>query len=759
MRIGLFGLVIFAIHQDQDITPKNVKAYDFHDRIYNDSEKMFVEWDVANQEFEAINKKLRIDLLTIKKNLLKLRNEDTSKVDQDITNLKNNLANDTIKYSISIALNKDGPYITIANVDCTTSFKDDRKAPFWIWAKDFSKHFSQINPLSKIKPDISLNSDRLATLMDELSKFKELKTDQEEKADIESQISLLSQKIDKTDLLKKIGDKKNILQNDIKKIDSMIDELRQSINKQTYRFFFFKTGDMNADISKLIQIVDKELSDQNANNLQAIQSKKKTIKEIELKSSGLGEFAKKLLKTLEEKQAKEKEKKEADEEERNIDSIVQAKTQEQANKKTTLEKLLKDGDFKRKKILNEVKSALKSMDENEILASINRDLNNLELRDMAQTRLHVHQSLKDVYKSTSVMLGEINQIINTITPILADTFNTNKEKACVQLEPHVKRLSLKIKELAGKTEEINSFVSGMPCHIKVTATKKGMPSKDSDQLQAAAVSNLFDFNKLNNFCYVVIFSIIILYLISVSKKKQLFLRKIAGIDALDEAIGRGVEMGRPIFYLTGRGSLVDFNHPTISISTLSATMILGQVAKKIAKFEAKLIVPHTDVMVMSVCQEITKQAYIVEGKPDSYRDDINFYLTDDQFAYTAAVDGLMTREKPSACIYMGYYYAEALLLAETGAEQGAIQIAGTDAEFQMPFFVAACDYTLIGEELYAAGAYLSKDPLQTATLRGQDIGKAFILIMILGLTILVTLGAIFRADDLFSNMIDLIRSF
>ena len=53
---------------------------------------------------------------------------------------------------------------------------------------------------------------------------------------------------------------------------------------------------------------------------------------------------------------------------------------------------------------------------------------------------------------------------------------------------------------------------------------------------------------------------------------------------------------------------------------------------------------------------------------------------------------------------------------------------------QLPFFVAACDYTLIGEELFAASAYLSKDPHQLGSLKGQDFGKAaFVIVLIIGI--------------------------
>ncbi len=52
----------------------------------------------------------------------------------------------------------------------------------------------------------------------------------------------------------------------------------------------------------------------------------------------------------------------------------------------------------------------------------------------------------------------------------------------------------------------------------------------------------------------------------------------------------------------------------------------------------------------------------------------------------------------------GYFYAESLLMAETSYNVGAINIAGTTAVTQLPFFIVSCDYTLIGEELYAASA-------------------------------------------------------
>ena len=89
----------------------------------------------------------------------------------------------------------------------------------------------------------------------------------------------------------------------------------------------------------------------------------------------------------------------------------------------------------------------------------------------------------------------------------------------------------------------------------------------------------------------------------------------------------------------------------------------------------------------------------------------------------------------AAVFLQGKFYAESLIMAETGNSIGAIQIAGTGSPSQIPFFVTACDYTLIGEEFFAASAYLGDDPKLLGSIKGQDIVKA-ILMACLGLGVL-----------------------
>ncbi len=230
------------------------------------------------------------------------------------------------------------------------------------------------------------------------------------------------------------------------------------------------------------------------------------------------------------------------------------------------------------------------------------------------------------------------------------------------------------------------------------------------------------------FIAVIIFAFLTIYFVFQAKRgRELYVRPLAGIEAVDDAIGRATEMGKPILYVLGLGT-------ADMIATIASFTILGRVARRVAEYQTKLIVPCYDPIVMSVAQETVKAGYSDAGRPDAYDDDIVYFVTQSQFAYVAAVNGTMLRELPATNVYMGKFFAESLILAETGALAGSIQIAGTDEIAQLPFFIVACDYTLIGEELYAASAYLGREPILLGSLKAQDYAKAAVITLaIIGL--------------------------
>ena len=248
------------------------------------------------------------------------------------------------------------------------------------------------------------------------------------------------------------------------------------------------------------------------------------------------------------------------------------------------------------------------------------------------------------------------------------------------------------------------------------------------------------------FASTLLLSITIYYYIDRARSgEEIYLRKIPGLEALEEAVGRATEMGKSVLFVPG---IMDLDQ----VETVTGLNLLGHVAEYTAQYETSLNVPVSRSIVMEAGREICKEAYLKSGRPDLYYDDMVHYISDEQFAYAAGVNGIMEREKPAACFYLGKFYAESLILAETGNSIGAIQIAGTGSPSQIPFFVTACDYTLIGEEFFTASAYLSKKPELLGSIKGQDIVK---LLVMVAMVMTVVFNGLYQAGWIAFDIISL----
>lgn len=244
----------------------------------------------------------------------------------------------------------------------------------------------------------------------------------------------------------------------------------------------------------------------------------------------------------------------------------------------------------------------------------------------------------------------------------------------------------------------------------------------------------FDGTRLNLFVGLLLFiAFLLINILRAKRGGSVYIRPLAALQALDEAIGRATEMGRPVLYLPGLGDMSE-------VGTLASITIVSRVARKVADMGCAMQVPCYDPVVMTIIEDVTRNAYVQAGRKDEFVPGSVYYVSAQQFAYVAAVTGVMLRERPAANIFMGSFYAESLFLAETGNLTGAIQIAGCDKVTQLPFFVCACDYTLLGEELFAASAYIGREPVQLATIAAQDWAKALAAAMVVLALALSALG-------------------
>lgn len=241
----------------------------------------------------------------------------------------------------------------------------------------------------------------------------------------------------------------------------------------------------------------------------------------------------------------------------------------------------------------------------------------------------------------------------------------------------------------------------------------------------------YDTGKVEIFFALMLAAFVLLNISRAGSNKDLYIRRIPGLNAIDDAIGRATEMGRPVLMVPGLGEL-----NAISVQALN---IFGYITRTAAKFANPIRLCCGNAAVYTVAQEVIRDVYQSEGLADRFDTDSVRFLSDRQFAFAASVSGIILREKTAAAFFMGEFFAESLIFAETANSVGAIQVASSTEITQTPFFIAACDYVLIGEEFYAASAYLTRQPVLVGSLVGQDWCKMAIAAFILFGTIMNTI--------------------
>lgn len=241
----------------------------------------------------------------------------------------------------------------------------------------------------------------------------------------------------------------------------------------------------------------------------------------------------------------------------------------------------------------------------------------------------------------------------------------------------------------------------------------------------------------------VLFTTVLVFFILVNiarakSNQNLYIRRIAGLNAIDEAIGRSTEMGRPVLMVPGLGDL--------NAISMQAVNIFAYVTKTAARFANPIRLCCGNAAVYTLAQEVIRDVYQSEGMIEQFQPDSVQFVSDRQFAFAAGVSGIILREQTAATFFMGEFFAESLIFAETANSIGAIQVASSTENTQTPFFIAACDYVLIGDEFYAASAYLTREPVLVGSLIGQDWAKLLVLFSIL-------IGFIGNSADMARNQV------
>ena len=135
-------------------------------------------------------------------------------------------------------------------------------------------------------------------------------------------------------------------------------------------------------------------------------------------------------------------------------------------------------------------------------------------------------------------------------------------------------------------------------------------------------SPYFITGRLVMFLAIVLFGGILIYNTRKAQRgEDIFLRTIPGLKAVEEAVGRSTEMGKPVLFVPG---ISDMDQ----VETVAGVIVLGHVSKMTARYETPLNVPVSRAIVMKAAREACKESYLVEGRPDMFHEDMVHYVTD-----------------------------------------------------------------------------------------------------------------------------------
>jgi hypothetical protein len=205
------------------------------------------------------------------------------------------------------------------------------------------------------------------------------------------------------------------------------------------------------------------------------------------------------------------------------------------------------------------------------------------------------------------------------------------------------------------------------------------------------------------------------------------LRPLPGMEELPGLVGRSAETGQALHVSVGVGGVGGVT----TAQTWAGLTLLAQLANEAAACDTPLSVTVADPTVLPLAQDILWRAYVRNGNPEGYHPTQVQFVAPEPMAYAAGVAGLLEREPLTANIMVGSFGDEYLLMGETGARRGVRQVVGTADPRTLPFVYASADDTLIGEEIFASGAYTRRLPIQIASLLTEDWARWAVIAAIL----------------------------
>jgi hypothetical protein len=212
-------------------------------------------------------------------------------------------------------------------------------------------------------------------------------------------------------------------------------------------------------------------------------------------------------------------------------------------------------------------------------------------------------------------------------------------------------------------------------------------------------------------------------------------RHLPGYEAVNSDVGASVEAGTRVHMALGEGQIIGVG----AEAELAGLSALAKIAQAASVSDRPPVATSSDGVTSLLAQDVMYSTYRQMRVEERFDHDLGRLTGLGPAGYTAGAMVTPREEKVSATFLLGAMGAEAALIADTGAQRGSVIAAVTDPVGQAAVF-ATTDNPLLGEELFAAGAYLKVSRFHAASLQAQDVMRWLAIGVILIGALASTLG-------------------
>lgn len=236
---------------------------------------------------------------------------------------------------------------------------------------------------------------------------------------------------------------------------------------------------------------------------------------------------------------------------------------------------------------------------------------------------------------------------------------------------------------------------------------------------------------------IVLFVGLIAFFTFINKDRQTKnLRPIPAYDKIIQEINVAVEDGTQLHISLGRGGITG---PEFA-AALAGLGVLKQVIEKSSVCDHPPVASTGSPVISILAQDTIKGSSKAISISDNIKNPSGELVGVTPFSYAAGTLSTIRDDNVSANILTGWVGNEITWITTAGERQSSPTIAGTSQLPAQSVIYASASDPLIGEELFAGGAYLGAGKIHQASISAQDIVRWIIIFIILGSVLLNILG-------------------